>query len=381
MAKRLTQISVEKAKPNLAKRIEIPDSQKPGLYLVIQPSGHKSWAVRYRAGGRPRKLTLKGFVSLALARKLAQQALDMVGEGKDPATRRKDLVADVAEEFVARRIKPRSRSSYVAQVNWLLKKRILPTWGTRSIHDLTKRDVLELLDSIADAGAPVISNRVLALLNTMFNWCIDRGILEVSPTRGVKRPTQEVARERVLNDAELRDMWSACDQLGYPYGPLIKLLALTGQRRGEVAGMRWDEIEGNVWTIPGARTKNKRPHSLPLSTEATKIIEVAPHIGDYVFTVDGSRPVAGFSQAVPKFKSLLRPGTNWVLHDLRRTAATRMADLGVQPHIIEAVLNHIGGFRAGVAGIYNRAAYAAEKREALERWAKYISSLANKAGH
>jgi len=247
MPKKLTPISVEKVKPVPTKRCEIPDGGKCGLYLIVQPSGKKSWAVRYRrlSDGRPRKLTLDGFPSLALARKLAQQALDSAAEGGDPAAQKKvarrnrgnDLFGEVTERFLRRGKTPNGRpwrESYARELKRLLQKDVLPAWGGRRIQDITRHDVRDLLDRLEGISA----NRVLAAVRRVFNWAVETDLLTSSPVAKVKAPHAERSRDRILSDDEIQQFWRACGIVGYPFGDLAKLLLLTGQRRTEVAGMR-----------------------------------------------------------------------------------------------------------------------------------------------
>jgi integrase len=234
-------------------------------------------------------------------------------------------------------------------------------------------------------------------LSGLFKWALQKRKVTVNPCIGVWHPGAPPARERVLTEAEIRWLWKASDEIGSPFGAVFQLLLLTGARLAEVTGMRHGELSENgaIWTIPGERTKNHRTHLVPLPPLACEIIADIPRIespAGFVFTTAGKRPVSGFSKAKPQLdREMLKQArseakdagrdptkitvADFRLHDLRRTAATGMADLGVQPHIIEAVLNHVSGHKAGVAGIYNRAVYAAEKQAALERWAAHVEGI------
>jgi integrase len=400
MSKKLTQIAIEKIKPDLAKRRELPDAGKPGLYLVVQPSGKKSWAVRYRrlSDGRPRKLTLNGFPSLALARKHAQDALDKVADGLDPAAEKKaaragrgsDLVRDIAAQFMERHIRPNTRASYARETERLLNKEMLPRWGDRRLQEIDKRDVLDLLDSIIDRGGGLTANRALAAIRKLFNWSIQRGIIAVSPVAGISAPLAEQSRDRVLGDHEIAWLWRAGDRLAYPFGDLAKLLLLTGQRRNEVAGMTWGELhlEKREWQIPGERTKNGEPHLVPLSDPALCIIQGLPRKVSrrgFVFTTNGESHVSGYSRAKVAIDKLMlvearteNPEAElppWRFHDLRRTVASGLARLGVSLPVIEKTLNHSSGTFSGVVGVYQRHSFADEKRNALEAWARFVLSL------
>jgi len=228
----------------------------------------------------------------------------------------------------------------------------------------------------------------------MFNWAIREGLdIPANPVVGTNRQAEPKSRDRVLTDLELVEIWSASRD--DEYGRMTKLLTLTAQRRDEVGSMRWSEIDSanKCWIIPGSRTKNHRDHILPLADAALALIEASPHHRDFVFgdgprhRGDKQRGFSGWSkskaaldarilEARRKVTEDAKPLPNWWLHDLRRTAATVMADqLGVLPHIVEAILNHVSGHRAGVAGVYNRARYEAEMREALKRWSEHVLAL------
>jgi integrase len=378
MAKRLTQISIAKIKPAAARR-EIPDAGKPGLYLIVQPNAKKSWAVRYRFQGKSRKYTLTGFPSLPLAHKQAQAVLDQVAEGRDPAAEKRlaaapdDLFKTVATSFIERHVRRHNSPRHARDTANMLAKDILPRWGERRIQDLTKRDVLEVLHAIQERGGGVSTNRTLSILKKLFNWCIDQDIVASSPAASVKRPIKEATRDRVLDDAELKLLWQACDRVQL-WGPFVKLLILTGQRRGEVSGMTWDELDldNGLWSLPAARTKNRRSHEVPLSAAAIAVIREIPRCGPFVLVNGRHHYTRGKAAIDQAFDQEI---THWTFHDLRRTAASGMARLGIPVHVTESVLNHRSGTVSGIAAIYNRYDYAEEKRNALEAWARFVLSL------
>ncbi|HEX9743656.1 MAG TPA: integrase arm-type DNA-binding domain-containing protein [Nitrospiraceae bacterium] len=403
MPKGLTVRSIE-ALRSASNRREIPDGHLPGLYLIVQPTGARSWAVRYRHSGRPRKYTLGGFptIDLGTARRMARQALTAVAEGRDPGDERKetrrageratqcrrDTVDAVAGAFVDRYAKANTREASWRETERLLKKDVLPAWQGRSVHEIARRDVIDLLDAITDRGAPVVANRVLAAIRRMFGWAVERGILETSPCAGLKAPAAERSRDRVLSDQEIKLLWRACEEIGWPFGPLVQLLLLTGQRRDEVAELRWYEtdFDGRLWTIPRERTKNDLAHEVPLSAAAVAVLQGIPKVGDgpgYVFSTSGERSVTGFSRAKARLDARMRNVSegerltvDWRLHDLRRTMASGMARLGINLPIIEKVLNHTSGSFAGVVGVYQRHSFADEKRIALEHWGRFVSGIA-----
>ncbi|ESY85773.1 DNA integrase [Mesorhizobium sp. LNHC220B00] len=426
-AKVLTAEAVKSAKPDPDKRIERPDAALPGLYLVIQPSGVKSWALRYRFAGSPKKLTigpvltersepirgelpLGAAMTLVEARSAARTALQAIAEGKDPSKAKKvskalqalagdkDTVKVLGESFIDRYAKPRNRSW--AEVERQFKVEINPVFGDLRAKDITKRQVLDLLDGIIDRGSPVTANRVFASLRKFFSWLVDRDVITASPCAGVKMPTAEKSRERVLSDDELRLFWKATGALDYPFGPMFRLLLVTGQRREEVSGMTLKEIAlgaDAVWTLPGARVKNGIEHTVPLSTMATEIIEGLPKIGKkgFVFTTTGATHVTGYSRSKDrldaKMLEMMRSDAqergedqeavkaipHWTLHDLRRTVASRLAGLNINLPVIEKLLNHGSGTFAGIVGVYQRHEFKDEKRRAMNAWADYLGALFN----
>src|SRR5262245_35002233 len=385
---RLTVKTVEAMRPG-AERREIPDDHMGGLYFVVQPTGGRSWCVRYRHQGVSRKHTLGSYpaINLKAARQLAAKALRAVAEGRDPGrekilarSAKADSVDRIVEEFLERHVRRSNRPRTAKETERLLRRHVLPRWRGRMVHEITRRDVLDILDRVVDAGAPVTANRVLAAVRKLFNWSIARDILAASPCVGVKPPTAERARDRVLSDDELRLVWQAADKLGGTFGPLVKLLALTGQRRDEVAQMQWDEIDidHRLWTLAPARVKNNQPHEVPLGAAALAVLERVPRVAGspFVLTNGGASPANGYSQGKRRIDALLPTGIpHWTLHDLRRTCASGMARFGINLPVIEKVLNHASGSFAGVVGIYQRHSFADEKRAALEAWGRHVDAL------
>jgi integrase len=388
MAKTLNVRTVESAKP-AAERREIPDGLLPGLYLIVQPSGAKSWAVRYRHHGRPCKHTLGRYpaIDLAGARKVAGAALRVVAEGRDPAQEKKqarptkvDDIEIVAEQFIERHCNRSNRPRTAAETARLLEQHVLPRLRGRSAQEITRRDILGLLDRVVDGGAPIAANRTLAAVRKLFNWCISRDIVTVSPCTGVKPPTPERSRDRVLSDNELVRVWRASQKIGGAFGALVQLLALTGQRRDEVAAMRWDELdlEGRSWTLPRGRVKNDQGHEVPLSAAAVAILESLPRIAEspFVLTTNGTAPSSGYSKGKRRLDELLpQEMPPWRLHDLRRTVASGMARLGINLPVIEKVLNHSSGSFAGIVSVYQKHSFADEKRDALDIWGRHVETL------
>jgi integrase len=399
MARALTTKAVENLKPDVGKRLEVPDPALAGLYLIVQPSAAKSWALRYRFDGKPAKLTLGRWPSMGVAeaRAAATASLEILDNGRNPADEKKaqvaaadksdrDKVAAVIDLFLKRHASHNRRGDDVAA---MFRREIMAKWGRRDIQTITKRDVIDLLDSIVDRGSPITANRLRAHLNTLFNWAKGRDIIQVNPLDGIKPPAPEKARDRVLTVDEIRLFWQASVGMEYPFGPLYRVLMLTGQRLREVAEITWQEVNGDTWTLPASRSKNGDEHVVPLSPEVVAILQALPKIGRFIFTTTGKSPVSGFTRAKERVNRLMIEAVNrtrpagadpvaippFTIHDLRRTAATGMAGLRFPPHVVEAVLNHRSGTRRGVAGVYNRFDYAEEKRAALEAWARVLTKL------
>lgn len=435
MAKDLTVKALEALKPGAARR-EIPDGHSRGLFYVLQPSGAASWAFRYRFEGKTKKLTLGPYPALDLktARQMVGDAAQSIARGEDPAATKKaakvalrvaaepdrDLVETVATTFIERYAKKQTRETSWKETERILKREVIGTWRGRRLSSVKRSEVHDLLDKIVDRGAPIVANRTLAALRRMCSWAVERGLIETSPCEKVRAPASETSRDRVLTDNEIRAAWSAFKASGWPFGPLSQLLLLTGQRLREVGEMTWSELDldAKTWTIPKERAKNGAAHEVPLSNAALEIIAKLHRIATgtegadaeavdaakpkrppkgFVFTTNGKTAVSGFSRAKSTFdasifETLRKAATdrgddpkkfeapeNWTLHDLRRTAASGMAGLGIAPHVVEAALNHKSGSIKGVAAVYNRYNYSAEKRTALEAWGRYLDNLTSGA--
>lgn len=316
----------------------------------------------------------------------------------------------VVERYMSAYVEKNTRPATIKETRRILDRDVKPRWGHRQIASITRQDIGGLLDEIAERGAMVQANRTLARLKTLFRWALDEDIIASDPTSRVRRRAKEVARDRALDDAEIKLFWGVCDTLGWPFGPMFKLLLLTAQRRDEVGGARWVEIDldKRLWTIPRERAKNDRAHEVHLSKLVVEILSELPKIwrsraddvgsepSPYLFTTSGERPVSGFSKAKERLDGhmlqLLRAELKqaggdldaaaidpWILHDLRRTAATGMARLNIAPHVVDRILNHVSGTIRGVAAVYNRHAYLEERKSALEAWSNYVESLVRPA--
>ncbi len=406
--KKLTDLFVERATSPARGRVEYFDAAFGGLALRVTERGHKSWSLHYRIGGRLRRLTLGNYPALkpVQARHEAQRALDRVREGIDPAEEKRgqrndvprgslssDAFAAVVEDYLVRLQKNTAPSTY-REAKRILERDVVSHWRNRAVGSIARGDVGRIVDVIVARGADVHANRVLARVRALFNWAVERGRIPSSPIAGMKPPTKERPRDRVLSDDELRWLWQGCDAIEWPFGPLVKLLLLTAQRRDEVAGMEWREVDfkRGVWTMPGEKSKNNRTHEVHLSDSALAILKLAPHTGDdLIFTITGSTPVSGFSRAKNRLDAEMLAAKRkelgkkcdaippWILHDLRRTAATGMARLNFPPHVVDKVLNHVSGTIRGVAAVYNRFEYLEQRRAALNAWGRHVTNLVSPA--
>ena len=362
------------------------DAGLPGFGVKVTPRSRKVFVVLYRIGGagsRLRKYTIGpyGRVTLQMARAEAQKVLAARLEGRDPATEKReskrrmtaDRVDDLIEVFIVQHV---SKTRKAAEISRLLRREVVSRWGNRCVHAIGKREIVELASEIAQRGTPIAANTLLKVIKTFLNWCVGRAIIDASPAEGVPLPGKEVARDRVLTNNELASVIRAARQIGGAYGGIVEMLALTGQRREEVAQMVWDEIDFNsrTWTLPGSRTKNGKPHIVHLSEACIKLIKRASRLGSYVFSISGVKPFQNFTNAKRALDELSGV-TGWRLHDLRRTCVSGMARLGVPPHVADKILNHQSGTISGVAAVYQRHHFLAERKLALERWGQYIETL------
>lgn len=362
------------------KRQEFWDSCLLGFGMRVTKTGQKTFFVMCRDKDKQRRISLGRYplVTLAEARDAAQEKLRLVTQGHSLEVKKQESISlqTVFESFVEIHIKKKNKDWKVAEAR--LRNTLVAEYGSIDIRNISREHIITLLDKTVARNAPTQANRIHAGSSKFFRWAAERGYIENSPMLYLTKPSKENPRDRVLFDDELRLVWNASENMTYPFGPLLQILILTGQRKGEVAGMKWSEInfKEKVWTLPKERAKNGQAHSVPLTNHVLKILESVPRFlhSDYVFTTTGKTPVSGFG----KIKSRLDEKTevkDWILHDLRRTVASGMARLKVAPHVVEKILNHVSGTFSGVAGVYNRYGYDDEKREALNLWDAHIKNL------
>jgi integrase len=386
---KLTKSAID-ALPTASKDAVYWDSGCPGFGVKVTPKGRKVFVVLYRtagAGSRLRKFTIGpyGRVTLQQARLAAQRVFTARLEGRDPAAEKRaarqkvvtDRVGDLLESFIAQHVS-QNRSS--GEISRLLRREFGSAWNGRSIHEITKRDVIDVIKTIEGRGTPIAANKAIKSIKTFLRWCVGRAVLDQSPADGIPMPAKEVSRDRVLSDDELARVVLAARRIGDPYGGIVELLALTGQRREEVARCTWDELDLDVriWTLPKERTKNAKPHVVHLSDQAIAVLSRHKKLGQFVFSRFGDAPFGDFTRAkrtIDELSGVL----GWHLHDLRRTCISGMARLGVPPHVADKILNHQSGTIAGVAAVYQRHDFLAERQAALERWGYHVAEIVRTA--
>ena len=381
---KLTDLMVAQLKPLATGRREVFDKALPAFGMRVTERGVKSWFLMTRIDGKLSRLTLGRYpaIGLAEARKKARATGDEIASGNDPRARheapRGDTVRAVVEAFLKRHAQVNNRSW--RETERIFNFDVIPAWGDRDVRTISRRDVRDLLNSIVERGAPIMANRLLANLRKLFNWACAEDLIESSPCVKVAPPGKETARDRVLSDDETVAVWHAALTLGQPFSTFVRVLLLTAQRRDEVASMRWADVDldSALWTLPREATKPDRVHEVPLAPAVVELLKAMPRIGKsaFVFTTTGVSPISGFSKVKARLDAFSGV-KHWRLHDLRRTAATGMARLGIAPHIVEKVLNHQQGVIRGVAAVYNRASYNPEKRSALEAWARKVDASVN----
>lgn len=379
----LTDLAIRKLTPPARGQAEVWDGKVPGFGLRISPGGTRTFVLVYRANGMARRLTIGRYPALSLseARVKAMDALNKVAHGTDPRPAKSKegsgyRFSDAVDTFVRLHCERHNRAITRRDTERILKNRFVSRWGKRGVGEISRADVLKVLDGIMQEGMPSAANHALAAIRKFFNWCIERGLIDQSPASGIKKPAKDKSCDRVLDASEVKSVWRASGMLAYPSEQIVKLLMLTAQRRNEVANMRWAHINlaEKCWSLPSAFTKNNRAHLVPLTKGAIEILTSMPKLSDDLVFPSRRLQETCFSD-FSRLKSRLDAASEvrgWTLHDLRRTAATHMASMGIGPHVIERILNHATGTLGGVAGIYNRFEYLPEMRSALEVWAGFI---------
>lgn len=411
-------------------RVVYFDTEVPGFALRVTANGARSWIFLYRIGkGRGPKHTMTfgdvETITVADAREIAREARGKALKSEDPQAERKARqeqariararsisVSECIAEYFKTKIKPNNlrsagelRKLFTRHVERAMHDRPL---GKRPLRDVTRLDIIKLLDDMRAAEIPVQANRVLTALKPFFSWCVERRYIEDNPVAGIKKPTSEVSRDRVLSDDELRLVWLASESLSPAYQAWLRILILTGARKAETALARWPHVDlrSGVWRIPGSIAKNGKEHRIALSPLATSVFQnvpkedapssivTKPGEGRFVFsTTAGLSRINEFTRTKRRLDlrihalkceharntgldlDSIEPMPHWVFHDLRRTVGTGMARIGIPPYVVELVLNHTPREIKGVAAVYNQHRYQAEKADAWDRWANHVSTI------
>jgi integrase len=355
------------------------DDGLAGFGVRVRQGGSRRFIYQYKLNGTNRRVTFKE-ANVKRARAAAQILAAKITLGTDPALEKQsthDAAGDTFGHCLTRylaRPQGRRRERTLQEIRRHLQQNLAPLHRLH-IKRLDRRRVADELARITGENGAVQANRTRSSLSAFLNWCVGEGFVDINVAAQTNKH-EEIARSRVLDDRELRTIWRALPERG-DYRDLIRLLILTGQRLREIANLSWDEIDLDkaIITLPPSRTKNHREHVVPLSAPALEILKGrAQNERELVFGNGGGRGFSGFSKAKRLLDERAKLKAPWVVHDIRRSVATGLAKF-VQPHIVECVLGHTGGFRAGVSGVYNLHAYESEKRQALDLWAKHIREL------
>ena len=377
---KMTARSVEALRPPTVGQVDYWDADHPGFGLRVSAGGRKAWVAMYRHADVKRRLTIGTYpaLSLAEAREKAAAAHHTVQySGADPAAAKKaaraaETFAELADQYIERHAKRQKRSWHKDLL--ILGKDAIPRFGNRKAKDISRRDIIAMLDEIVARGAPIQANRTLEIVRKLFNWAVGRDILGANPCYRLPKPSIENRSDRVLTEEEIRVVWRALAGEAQLTAATFKLRLLTAQRGAEILAMRWDQISNGWWTIPAEIAKNGLAHRVPLSAPVLAMIDEIRSLGggsEWVFPGAGG---AGHRVAIHKAHNRLRrrAGISFVPHDLRRTAASHMTSIGVSRLVVSKVLNHV---EAGVTSVYDRHSYDAEKRAALDAWGRRIEEI------
>jgi integrase len=404
-SRRISKSSVDAAQPRDKDWLQW-DDRLPGFGLKVTPAGSKVFLYQYRLGGRAapvRRFTIGKFGKLTpdAARKIAEGLALKVAQGIDPQRDKVEQTRrsiDLAfKPYVERFAEGCLRTEWKATHKYahsLLLTHAVPVLENKPLADISRKDINAVLAPLKDQAATAAN--VFAVIRRLVRWAVEQDDLERSPIEGMKGPKPPPSRDRVLDDHELALVWRACERLGYPFGPMVRLLILTGARREEVAGLDWSELDrtARVWTLPSSRSKNDVAARQPLSDLAVaELDQLAARAGlenrwpsrGLVLSTTGYSSISGYSRAKARLDKIVaglaaeqdtpRDMESWRLHDLRRSVATGLQRLGTRFEVTESILNHVGGSKGGVAGIYQRHNWSQEKATALQAWADHVGAI------
>jgi integrase len=400
----LTDLKVRALRPESDGEYVQGDTQVPGFGVRVRASGTAAYVVMKRLPGdtKPTRVTLGrvGEITLQQARDKARGAISAVRQGIDVnRAKRRALEERSAQREAAVRVRAETGYSpgtfgelatrYIerecprlargGEIDRIIRRELLPMLGERRFTELRRRDLNGIVNAIAADGRPAAAHKVREVGKRVMSWADNEELIERNPFEGGKNPIHRQERARALSATEIAALWRAWETMGAPMGAFMRLALITGQRRSEIATMERPELdlEGRLWTIPPAKSKNRKTHLVPLSALAVEILEGLPQIDDrYVFSTRAGTRISGFSKAKARAATLSGIMT-WRLHDLRRTMATRLAELGVPHPVVATLLNHSPRGVMGVTAIYSRYQYLDERREAMERWAQRIGEIVN----
>lgn len=395
MKAKLTDTLIQKRKAPAAGREEIFDTQVQGFGVRVGQRDRAFFFIR-RVNGEKTRFSLGQYpaVTLSEARAQAHDILNRVKRGEDPREqtrlnkelqneRAENTFSKIAARFITEYCEGKKtplRARTIQGYRWALLGEPTAAWGSRPLTSITDRDVVRVIDNYEQQGKFGAARLFHTYLRKFFNWSSGKRLIDGNPVKGVALASEpgDFKRSRVLSTTELRKVLEAAKKLGNPANAFVGLLILCGQRRNETSLAKWSHLQLNgdapVWSIPPENSKNNLAHDVPLPKEVVALLKSLHILGEFVFTSDGRKPISGFSKIKTKVDKLLADSgiSPWTFHDLRRSCATGMADLGIAPHIIEAILNHVSGAKSGVAGLYNRSKYDIERGEALTKWARHI---------
>jgi len=388
--KKTTRFTDKKIKNLPAKDTRYEIRERDGFAIRVSTSGQKTWIFLYDYLGRRRRMTLGTYpyMSLADAREEHGDARKKLRKGIDPAAEKQTkkieriiapTIKELANLFLEKWAKPNKRTW--KEDERILNKDVIPAWGKRKAANIKRPDVIHLLETIADRGAKIQSNRTLAVIRKMFNIAVGRGILEYSPCTNISPVAKERQKDRVLSETEIKTLWPELDKgaMSEETCRILKLILVTAQRPGEVVSMEWSEVDGNWWTIPANKAKNRQAHRVFLTPLAKELLG-SPESG-FVFPSprgDGHIHINALSRAVRRSYEQDKEGNitfsieHFTPHDLRRTAASLMTGMGISRLVVSKILNHV---ERGVTAIYDRHSYDNEKRTALEKWSRRLEVI------